>query len=38
MDGSVFRDLLHNYATGLRREPGSQASDEDREPLGKTAL
>ncbi|XP_050436009.1 innexin inx7-like [Adelges cooleyi] len=38
MDGVVFRDLLHNYAIGLRKEPGSQASDDDLVPLGKTPL
>lgn len=39
MDGSVFRDLLHSFATGLRKEPGSQASDDDLAPLGgKTPL
>ncbi|KAF0768870.1 innexin inx7 [Aphis craccivora] len=36
MDGAVFRDLLHSYATGLRKEPGSQDSDDDdTAPLGK---
>lgn len=38
MDGTVFRDLLHSFATGLRKEPGSQASDDDLVPLGKTPL
>lgn len=39
MDGGVFRDLLHSFATGLRKEPGSQASDDDLMPLGgKTPL
>lgn len=36
MDGAVFRDLLHSYATGLRKEPSSQDSDDDdTAPLGK---
>ncbi|XP_025205214.1 innexin inx7 [Melanaphis sacchari] len=36
MDGAVFRDLLHSFATGLRKEPGSQDSDDDdTAPLGK---
>jgi len=36
MDGTVFRDLIHSFATGLRKEPsGSQASsDDDTVPLG----
>lgn len=40
MDGTVFRDLLHSLATGLRNEPGSQAGNEDdmTVPLGKTPL
>lgn len=38
MDGAVFRDLLHNFANGLRKEPGSQASDDDLVPLGKEPL
>lgn len=39
MDGSVFRDLLHSFATGLRKQPGgSQTSDDDTVPLGKTPL
>lgn len=38
MDGAVFRDLLHSFATGLRKQPGSQASDDDLVPLGKTPL
>lgn len=35
MDATVFRELLHNFATGLRKEPGSQSSDDDMVPLGK---
>lgn len=36
MDGAVFRDLLHSFATGLRKEPGLQDSDDDdTAPLGK---
>ncbi|XP_025416605.1 innexin inx7-like [Sipha flava] len=38
MDGAVFRDLLHSYATGLRKEPGSQSIDDDMVPLGKMPL
>lgn len=38
MHGTVFRDLLHSFATGLRKEPGSQASDDDMEPLDKSTL
>lgn len=38
MDGAVFRDLLHSYATGLRKEPGSESIDDDMVPLGKMPL
>jgi len=39
MDGIVFRDLLHSFATGLRKEPGSQDSDDDdTAPLGKAII
>lgn len=38
MDGSVFRDLLHSYASGLRKEPGSRPVDDDTELLDKTPL
>ncbi|XP_050533266.1 innexin inx7-like [Daktulosphaira vitifoliae] len=38
MDSDVFRQLLHNFATGLKRETGSQASDDDLVPLGKNPL
>lgn len=39
MDGAVFRDLLHSFAVGLRKEPGGGDDDDDRVPLGgKTPL
>lgn len=38
MDGAVFRDLLHSYASGLRKEPGLQSIDDDMVPLGKMPL
>ncbi|XP_025412914.1 innexin inx7-like [Sipha flava] len=31
MDGAVFRDLLHSYAKGLRKEPRSSSIDDSTE-------